>query len=856
MYGQMTAGSWIYIGTQGILQGTYETFAGVARKRFGGSLAGRLVVTAGLGGMGGAQPLAVTMNGGCALCVEVDLQRIERRIETRLPRRARRPRSTTRSRGSRRRRRERPRALDRPARQRRRGAARARAPRRARRRRDGPDERARPAQRLRPGRAHRRAGRRRCARSDPDDYLRARRRVRARARRRDPRARPRAAPRRSTTATRCAASRPSTATPTRSPTPASCPPTSGRCSARARARSAGWRCRATRPTSHATDAAILDLFGDQEHIRRWIELAAERVRVPGPAGADLLARLRRAPRRRPALQRDGRLGRAEGARSSSAATTSTRGRSPRRSARRRRCATARTRSPTGRSSTRSSTRRRARAGCRSTTAAASAWASRSTPGRSSSPTGRMPPASACGATLIADPGMGVVRHVDAGYPEAIEAAERLGVRIPMLGDDGRDGRRAVRSVCLRGAAQVLRPPEDGLPLLRHDRAARAALEGGDVVLGDGRIAGFEADATADLQVDASGCAVLPGLRRLPHAPAVRRLARGGVRAEGHRRPVRGDRPRGRRHRGVGARARRGRRRRRCSRRPRRWPPRCSRTARRRSRARAATGSRATASCGRRGWAASWPRAWSQPMAMTGAARPRRARRARPRTPGWTRSRRSPATCDGDALDIFVESVAFAQRAPRAAWARSRASTGSALRAHVEQFAANRSVPVALEAGARSVDHLSCLHPDDVGAARRRRVRGRPAAGRRADGRRAHRRPARDARRRGRDLRAGHGRQPRHLADRLDAADRRPRRAALRLERARGAARRDAQRRLGAAAGRTRSARSRSASAATCSLLDGPVEHVPYRFGHNPVAAVLPAASWCGCAPDQAWRIAR
>ncbi len=83
MYGQMTAGSWIYIGTQGILQGTYETFAAVARKRFGGSLKGRLVVTAGLGGMGGAQPLAVTMNGGCALCVEVDRTRIERRIRER-----------------------------------------------------------------------------------------------------------------------------------------------------------------------------------------------------------------------------------------------------------------------------------------------------------------------------------------------------------------------------------------------------------------------------------------------------------------------------------------------------------------------------------------------------------------------------------------------------------------------------------------------------------------------------------------------------------------------------------------------------------------------------------------------------
>ncbi|MDE3133733.1 MAG: urocanate hydratase, partial [Acidobacteriota bacterium] len=82
MYGQMTAGSWIYIGSQGILQGTYETFAAAARKRFGGDLKGRLVVTAGLGGMGGAQPLAITMCGGTALCIETDLQRIERRIQT------------------------------------------------------------------------------------------------------------------------------------------------------------------------------------------------------------------------------------------------------------------------------------------------------------------------------------------------------------------------------------------------------------------------------------------------------------------------------------------------------------------------------------------------------------------------------------------------------------------------------------------------------------------------------------------------------------------------------------------------------------------------------------------------------
>ncbi|WP_311932306.1 urocanate hydratase [Microbispora sp. H11081] len=80
MYGQMTAGSWIYIGTQGILQGTYETFAAVAAKRFGGSLAGTITLTAGLGGMGGAQPLAVTMNGGVAICVDCDPRSVERRI--------------------------------------------------------------------------------------------------------------------------------------------------------------------------------------------------------------------------------------------------------------------------------------------------------------------------------------------------------------------------------------------------------------------------------------------------------------------------------------------------------------------------------------------------------------------------------------------------------------------------------------------------------------------------------------------------------------------------------------------------------------------------------------------------------
>src|SRR5437764_8043507 len=83
MYGQMTAGSWIYIGSQGIVQGTYECFAEIARRKHGGSLAGTITVTAGLGGMGGAQPLAVTMNGGVVLCIEVERERIERRLQTR-----------------------------------------------------------------------------------------------------------------------------------------------------------------------------------------------------------------------------------------------------------------------------------------------------------------------------------------------------------------------------------------------------------------------------------------------------------------------------------------------------------------------------------------------------------------------------------------------------------------------------------------------------------------------------------------------------------------------------------------------------------------------------------------------------
>ena len=119
MYGQMTAGSWIYIGTQGILQGTFETFAELARQHFGGTLRGRVTLTAGLGGMGGAQPLAVTMNEGVCLAIEVDESRAARRARDRLRRPAHPLARRRRSRWPARRGRGRRRALDRAGRQRR-----------------------------------------------------------------------------------------------------------------------------------------------------------------------------------------------------------------------------------------------------------------------------------------------------------------------------------------------------------------------------------------------------------------------------------------------------------------------------------------------------------------------------------------------------------------------------------------------------------------------------------------------------------------------------------------------------------------------------------------------------------------
>ena len=428
MYGQMTAGSWIYIGTQGILQGTYETFAAIARLRFGGTLRGRLVVTAGLGGMGGAQPLAVTMNEGCALCVEVDLQRIERRIRERyLDERA----------GSL------DDALARLEAAQREGRALSIGllgnaaevlPELVRRgvggrRRDRPDERARSAQRLHPRRPDARAGGR-AAGVGPGRVPGARRAVGARARRRDPH---RSAAHGAEAfdygnALRGVAADNGDEDAFAYPgfVPAYIRPLF--CEGKGPFR---WVALSGDPADiAATDRAILDLFGDQEHIRRWIELASERVAFQGlPAricwlgyGERHLAGLRfnemvasgevkapivigrdhldagsvASPQRETESMRDGTDAVADWPILNALVNTAT----------------------------------------------GASWVSfhhgggvgmglSLHAGQVSVADGTDLAAERIRRTLLADPGMGIVRHVDAGYDEAIDAADRLGVRIPM-----------------------------------------------------------------------------------------------------------------------------------------------------------------------------------------------------------------------------------------------------------------------------------------------------------------------------------------------------------------------------------------------------------------------------------------
>ena len=280
MYGQMTAGSWIYIGTQGILQGTYETFAELARQHFGGTLRGRVALTAGLGGMGGAQPLAVTMNEGVCIAIEVDEARARRRLEIgyvdRLTDDPAEALAMARACGGRG-----PGALDRAGRQRRGDRARVGGRGRAVRRRHRPDVRPRRARRLRAGGDRPRGRRRPARRRIRTEYAAPVDGVDGRPRPRD--ARLPAGRRRSssTTATTSAPRRRTPASRTPSTSRASCPRSSGPlfCEGKGPFR---WAALSGDPADILrTDRAILELFPDDAGLRRWIEMAEARVPFQG-----------------------------------------------------------------------------------------------------------------------------------------------------------------------------------------------------------------------------------------------------------------------------------------------------------------------------------------------------------------------------------------------------------------------------------------------------------------------------------------------------------------------------------------------------------------------------------------------
>ena len=295
MYGQMTAGSWIYIGTQGILQGTFATFAEVANQHFRAAhatLAGTITLTGGLGGMGGAQPLAVTGNGGVALCVEVDPWRLQRRIEHRYLDEQADDLDDAIARCEAAKRERRPLSVGLVGQLRRR-AARARAPRLDARHRHRPDVGARRAQRLRAERHDAGRGPRAAHGVKPDEYVERSSACDGRAlpgdarlpdrRRRGVRLRERSA--RPGAGRRCR--------PTPSTTRASSSPTSGHCSPGAPARSAGRACPAATPTCAATDDAVAQRLPRRRRPAALAPLRAREGALPGPALADLLARLRR-----------------------------------------------------------------------------------------------------------------------------------------------------------------------------------------------------------------------------------------------------------------------------------------------------------------------------------------------------------------------------------------------------------------------------------------------------------------------------------------------------------------------------------------------------------------------------------
>jgi imidazolonepropionase len=405
------------------------------------------------------------------------------------------------------------------------------------------------------------------------------------------------------------------------------------------------------------------------------------------------------------------------------------------------------------------------------------------------------------------------------------------------------------STAIVGAAQVLRPPEDGFPFLRHNRAGELTLEPGDVLVEDGRIAAFAGWDGADRRIDATGCAVLPGLvdchTHLPFA---------GWRADEYERKVTGvpyaeiARAGG----GIASSAR----------------------------ALAETGDEevlaqaealagemlrhgTTAFEGKTGYglsfegearAARLARALAervvQPMAITGLfahAVPQGTT-----ADDWmNETERLARECDVDALDIFVESFAFRNEHLERMGAIAR-ETGRPLRAHVEQLATHRSVPVALAEGARSVDHLSCLHPDDVGPLGASECAAVLLPGAEL-------------------LDAEHTPPARGLVDAgaicVLATDLNPgtspiasmpliiglavRRYGWSVREALLAATLNAAWVLGWS---SELGSLEPGKRADLLVLDGPAEHVPYRLGHNPVAAVILAGELSWVRSDQVWRV--
>jgi imidazolonepropionase len=407
------------------------------------------------------------------------------------------------------------------------------------------------------------------------------------------------------------------------------------------------------------------------------------------------------------------------------------------------------------------------------------------------------------------------------------------------------------SIAIGGAAQVLRPPQDGLPYLRHNRAEELALEPGDVLVDGGRISGFTASDGADVRLDAAGCAVLPGFvdchTHLPFA---------GWRAEEYERKVTGV-PYAEIAKAGGGIA---------------------------SSARALAGSTddevlaqaealagemlqhgTTAFEGKTGYglsfegearAARLARALAgrvaQPMTVTGLF-------AHAVPPGTTadawmdEAERLARDCDVDALDIFVESIAFGNEHLERMAAIAR-DTGRPLRTHVEQLATHRSVPVAIAEGARSVDHLSCLHPDDVAplAAADCAAVLLPGAELLDD---EHAAPARDLADAGAicvlatDLNPGTS----PIASMPLIVGLAVRRYGWSVREALLAATLNAAWVLGRS---DELGSLEPGKRADLLLLDGPAEHVPYRLGHNPVAAVILGGELAWVRADQAWRVTR